>query len=159
MTMNYGYPGTFSRNPDDITQNRPAKGDIPFGAPLVLNPDSTFSKFGADNAAPDFVGIAARIVKQQTDYYSAGVSYKDKEPVDCIMRGSVTVQVTGGTPKAGSPVYLRIEENTDFPDSKVGDIVASADGSKTVKLDNAVFHSGKVDSNGVAEITVLTRKA
>jgi len=159
MTLDYGYPGTFSRNPDDIAQNRPAKGDIPFGAPCILNDDGTFSKFGATNTAADFVGVARRIVKQQSDYYSTEVVYKDAEPTDCHMRGSITVKITSGTPTAGSPVFIRVAKNAAFPDAEVGDFAASADGANTVQLDNAVFHSGKVDNNSVSEITVLTRKA
>jgi len=159
MTMNLGFPGSHSRSPDDIHQNRPASGVIPFGAPLILNNDGTFSQFGAANTADDFVGVALRVVKQQTDYYSNDVVYNDKDPCDGKMRGSVAVKITGGTPYAGSPVFIRIAENVASPDSAIGDFVASADGTNTIQLNNAVFHSGKVDSNGVSEITVLTRKA
>jgi len=159
MTLDFGYPGTYSRNPDCVIQNRPASGDIPFGAPLILNSDGTFSTFGEDNTANDFVGVACRIVKQQTDYFKEGVEYRNQEPTDAIMRGSVTVKITSGAPTAGSPVFVRVAENTASPDSKVGDFVAAADGTNTIQLSNAVFHTGKVDNNSVAEITVLTRKA
>jgi len=158
-SLDLGYPGTFSRNPDCVIQNRPTKGDTQFGAPVKLNSDSTFTAIGAGDTAAAFVGIAVRIVKQQTDYYSTQVVYKDKESMDVLTHGSVTVRVTSGAPTAGSPVFIRIAANPAFPDSKVGDIVAAADGANTIQLSNAVFHTGKVDANGVAEITVLTRKA
>lgn len=159
MSLNFGYPGSYSRNPDCVIRNEVAAGDIPFGAPVVLNADGSFSAFKAANTAEQFVGVSIREVKQQTDYYSDEVVYKDKEPVDCLMRGSAVVKITSGTPKANSAVYIRIAESDDFPGSKVGDFVAEADGAKTVQLTNAVFYNGKIDSNGVAEITVLSRKA
>jgi hypothetical protein len=115
--------------------------------------------FGPTNGAADFAGVAVRTVKQQTDFHSTLVKYKDMEPADFLTRGAIMVEITSGTPTAGSPVFIRIADNPAFPGSAAGDFVASDDGVNTVELDNAVFHSGKVDSNGVAEITVLTRKA
>jgi hypothetical protein len=159
MTMNYGYPGSFSRSPDNLTRNQVAKGDIPFGAPLILNADNTFSVFDPAKTAADFVGVAVREVKQQTGYFSTDVLYKDGQPADCLTRGSCTVKVTSGTPSANSPVFIRIAENAAFPGSAVGDFVAEADGANTLELTNTVFQSGKIDGNGVAEITVLTRQA
>lgn len=159
MSMNFGYPGSFSRNPDCIIRNQVSKGGIPFGAALILNGDNTFSVFGAANTAADFIGVSVREVKQQTDYFSTDIIYKDGQPTDALTRGSCTVKVTSGTPVANGPVFIRIAENAAFPDSAIGDFVGEADGANTIQLDNCVFRSGKIDGNGVSEITVLTRKA
>lgn len=49
-SLNYGYPGTVSRNGPHIITNRPLRTtnvtSANFGDPVVLNQDNTFSKFG-----------------------------------------------------------------------------------------------------------------
>lgn len=159
QTLDFGFPGSFSRNADCITINRRGVGEINFGAPVVMKGDNTVSAFGADNAATDFIGIAIREVKQQTNYLSNDVKYTDGDPTDVLTRGSAVVHITSGKPKANDPVHIRIAENAALPQSAIGDFVAEADGDMTVKLDNVVFTTGKVDTNGVAEVTILTRKA
>jgi len=157
--LDYGYPGTFSRNADCIIINRRGTGEISFGAPVVMNDDNTVTAFGDSNTAAEFIGVAVREVKQQTNYLSNNVKYIDGDPTDVITRGSVVVGISSGTPKANGPVYIRIAENASYPESKIGDFVAEADGSNTVELDNVVFTTGKKDGNNVAEVTVLSRKA
>lgn len=48
--LNFGFIGTRSRGQSDIIENRPFRstdtGAIPFGSPVVLNPDNTYSLWG-----------------------------------------------------------------------------------------------------------------
>lgn len=162
-TMNIGYPGSFSRNADCIIAARCVRTEddlaIRFGEPVILNADNTYSRFGADNTAADFVGIAVREVKQATDYYNPAGSYRPGEPCDVLMRGAVCVEVHNGTPSAGGKVYIRIAENAAYPNGIIGGIEAAADGANTIELANVRFTTGNIDGNNVAEITILTRNA
>lgn len=163
-TLNIGYPGSFSRNADCIIANRVIKetdtAGPAFGDPVILNSDNTYSKFGASNTPEQFVGVAVREVKQATDYIDQGnVVYRPGDPTDAILRGAVCVTVNNGTPTAGGTVYIRITANTSIPAGVVGGFEAVADGANTVALTNAVFTTGNMDSNHVAEITILSRKA
>jgi hypothetical protein len=48
-SLNYGYPGQRSRGLNDVIENRPVQSTdtnaITFGAPVVLNPNNTYSLF------------------------------------------------------------------------------------------------------------------
>ncbi len=158
-SLNLGYPGSFSRMSDCVISNRTAKDKIPFGAPVVLNDDNTYSLFATGNTADDFVGVAVREVKQQTDFYEVSGIYNKGEPTDVLLRGSVTVEIKNGTPKAQGIVYIRTALNSSYPNSEIGDFEAAADGINTVELKNVKFTTGQIDGNGVAEITILTRQA
>lgn len=163
-TLNIGYPGSFSRNADCIIASRVIKtadaAGPAFGDPVILNADNTYSKFGAAHTATQFAGVAVREVKQATDYMNQGdVVYRPGEQADAILRGAVCVKINNGVPAAGGTVYIRIAENGAIPAGVVGGFEAVADGSNTVALTNAVFTTGQIDSNNVAEITILTRKA
>lgn len=163
-TLNIGYPGSFSRNADCIIANRVIKktdaNGPAFGDPIILNSDNTYSKFGSGNTAAQFVGVAVREVRQATDYMNQGqLVYRPGEAADVIQRGAVCVKVNNGTPTAGGTVYIRVTVNESIPAGVVGGFEAVADSTNTVALTNAVFTTGNIDSNGVAEITILTRKA
>jgi hypothetical protein len=156
--LNLGYPGTISRQVDAIITNRPVSGDsVAFGDPVILNTDNTYSKFGASNVPADFAGIAIREVKQSTDYYPTTGSYSDGDPCDVISRGSVAVLCNVGTPTAGGKVYLRIVANEAIPAGVVGGFEAAADSTNTIELTNCKFTTGDLDTNKVAEISILTR--
>lgn len=156
--LNFGYPGNVSRSIDAIITNRPSKGDIPFGTPVVLNGDNTVSSFNESNTSEDFVGIAIREVKQAINYNTSASGYLDKERTDVIVRGSVCIEVNNGTSAAGGKVYIRIKENPALPKGFVGGFEAEPDGLNTVELKGVRFTSGRVDANKVAEITILDRK-
>lgn len=160
-TMSIGYPGSFARNPDCIiaarTVDPEADQPVSFGDPVVLSEQDTFSRFGADHTAADFVGIAIREVKQSTDYYNPDGSYLPGQTCDVLTRGSVCVVVHNGTPKAGGKVYIRTKANVSYPNGVVGGIEAAADDTNTVELSNVKFATGCMDGNNVAEITILTR--
>jgi hypothetical protein len=162
-TLQIGYPGSFSRNADCIIASRAIKATDSvgpaFGDPVILNTDNTYSKFGAGNTAVQFAGVAVREVKQSVDYYNPAGRYLPGEPADTILRGAVCIKINNGTPTAGGTVYIRIAANGAIPAGVVGGFEAVADGANTITLTNAVFSTGSIDSNNVAEITILTRKA
>jgi hypothetical protein len=163
-TLNIGYPGSFSRNADCIIANRVIKNTDAagpaFGDPVILNADNSYSKFGAAHTAAQFVGVAVREVKQATDYMNQGdVVYRPGEPADVLKRGDVCVKVNNGIPTAGGTLYIRIAANATIPAGVIGGFEAVADGANTIALTNAAFSTGNMDSNNVAEITILTRKA
>lgn len=157
--LGLGYPGSYSRMSDCVIANRIAKENIAFGSPVVLNEDNTYSPFGAENTSDNFVGIAVREVKQQTDIYNVNGIYNSGEPTDVLYRGSIVVEIKNGDPIAGKKVFVRIARNEEFPDSNIGDFEAKADGTNTIELSNVKFTTGQKDANGVAEVTVLTRQA
>jgi hypothetical protein len=157
--LNMGYPGTPSRSSDNVIVNRISEGKIVFGAAVALNPDNTVSAFGTDNTEDQFVGIARRVVKQQTDVWEPAGAYLDKEAADILTRGDIIVRFKNvGVPTAGGAVYIRVEENPLLPDAEIGDIEAEADGTNTLLLNNVRFTTGRTDETGVIEITVLTRR-
>lgn len=160
-SLNLGYPGNVSRSADAIITARVVSPDdaaaIPFGSPVVLNTDNTYSLFGASSTAATFAGVAVREVKQSTDYFSANGSYSPGQVCDVIERGSVTVVCNVGTPTAGGKVYVRITANGSIPAGVVGGFEAAADSTNTVEITNARWKTGKIDANNVAEITILTR--
>lgn len=167
IELNLGYPGTVSRSIDTIITARAVKSvieneeekepSILFGEPVILNSDNTYSRFGANGTAATFAGIAVREVKQATDYYSAAGSYLPGEIMDVIERGSVTVKCNVGTPTAGGKVYIRTAVNASVPNGVVGQFEAAADSTNTIEITNVRWKTGKVDSNKVAELTILTR--
>jgi hypothetical protein len=162
IIMNAGYPGNVSRSVDAIIHNREVKLadelSIEFGAPAVLNNDNTYSRFGAANVAVDFAGIAVREVKQTADYFTSEGEYLPGQPCDVIERGSVTVFCAEGTPLSGGKVYVVTVAGTYVA---VGDLVATATpagvGCTTIELTNCRWTTGVMDSDRVAEMTILSR--
>ena len=144
----YGYPGTVARMSDAVISAYPAKGgDIGFGDPVVLNADGTVSKFGSASTANQFIGVAVREVKQAKRDEEPAFYYKEGEPVDVLVRGSIAVSCPTGAPALRSAVHV-----------KDGAFTATATGA--VKLnDNVIFTKKDVDPDKVTEITVLTRNA
>ena len=56
-SMNYGFPGTFARTPDDVIMSRPVasdSADIAFGAPAILDAGNTYTAAGAALKASNF---------------------------------------------------------------------------------------------------------
>lgn len=153
--MPMGYPGSYARTPDCIIMNRIAKDEIAFGAPVVLNADNTYSAFAATNTAAQFGGVAVREVKQTTKYLDQNaVAYEAGAQCDVLERGNIIVRCGKGTPTAGGKVYIRKAANATYPDAKVGDFEAEADGNNTVELTNAYWTTGRIDADKVAELTI-----
>lgn len=161
ISMNYGFPGTYARTPDDIVTSRQLKDGsaaVPYGCALMANDDNTYSAVDANFTAEKFGGVALRIVKQAVAYDDQNeTAYHALDLVSSINRGGVVVKCNNGTPKAGSPVYVRIKENTSIQGGVVGGFEAAEDGANTVKLTNVQWTNGYIDANGVAEVTILTR--
>lgn len=161
ISMNYGFPGTYARTPDDIVTSRQLKegsASVPFGACLMANDDNTYSPVGEGFTAAKFGGVALRVVKQAISYaQQAETAYNTLDMVNALNRGAVVVNCNNGTPTAGGAVYVRIKENASVVGGVVGGFEAAADGENTVLLTNVQWTNGYVDANGVAEITILTR--
>jgi len=167
IELNLGYAGTVSRSVDTIitprvvksvvTDGAETKASILFGEPVILNTDNTYSRFGEDGTAAAFAGIAVREVKQATDYYAASGSYLPGELMDVLERGSMTVKCNIGTPTAGGKVYIRTVVNASVPLGVIGQFEAAADSTNTVEITNLRWKTGKIDSNKIAEVTILTR--
>lgn len=161
ISMNYGFPGTYARTPDDIITSRQLKSDsasVPYGCALMVNSDNTYSAVDSTFTAAKFGGVALRTVKQAISYDDQNeTAYNASEIVSALNRGGVVVKCNNGTPTAGGDVYVRIKANTAIANGVVGGFEAAADSANTVKLTNAQWTNGYVDANGVAEITILTR--
>ena len=110
-SMNLGFPGTYARTPDDVIMSRAVKEDskaIPFGAPVILNSDNTYSVGDATLTADNFAGVAVRIVQQAVQYLAQNSgAYQPTQPCSVIQRGNVMVTCNVGTPTAGGKVYVR----------------------------------------------------
>jgi len=157
--MQLGYPGSDSRSSDSVKVNRISAGDIPFGAAVALNPDNSVIAFGDGHTDVNFLGIAVRTVKQQTDVFEPAGGYKNGDPTDVMVRGSVIVAFKGkGTPTAGGSVYIRVTADPLLPIAAIGDIEAEADGTNTVQLENLRFTTGRTDASGTVEVSVLSRR-
>lgn len=159
-SMNYGYAGNYARTPDDIVASRQLKGDaaVPFGAPVVLNTDNTYSPVGASTTAAVIAGIALRIVKQAIAYENQNVSqYNPGEMMSVLERGAATVVCNVGTPTAGGKVYVRVAANEGIEEGVVGGFEAAADGTNTIEIPNMRWTTGYMDANRIAEVTILTR--
>lgn len=159
INLNLGFVGTPSRQDDNLIRNRINGGaaNILFGAPVILKSDNTIDNWAADSTADVFAGVAISNVKTlQTYGYTNNTSgyYAPQQATDVLERGSVPVFCKNGTPTAGGAVYIRtVASGTHL----VGDFEAVADAGNNVLIPNAKWTTGKIDSNGVAEITILTR--
>lgn len=174
LSMNFGYPGSYARTPDDIVMNKPVNGSsdaIPFGSAVILNSDNTYSLGGATLTADNFAGIAVREVKQGLTYSTYGVineqgAYQKKDPCDVLLRGNTVIKMGAGqtdhaAPTAGGQVYFRIAvDSTNAPNALVGDFEVASTVSQdatVVALPNVVFTTGEVDANGIVEVSIKTR--
>jgi hypothetical protein len=161
VSMNYGFPGTYARTPDDIVTSRQLMTDsdaVPFGACLMIGDGNTYKAVDSTFTAAKFGGVALRVVKQAISYAQQDeTAYNAGDMVNAINRGAVSVFCANGTPTAGGAVYVRIKENSAITDGKVGGFEAEADGANTILVPNLQWTNGYIDANGVAEITILTR--
>lgn len=150
-----GFPGTVSKHVDAIKDSYVNKSGaaVGFGVPVVL--DATKAgviPWASTSVAADLVGFTIRTVKHEQTYGGNDPAYLASEETDVMLRGSMAVLVTTGTPTKGGKVYLR---------KATGAIVCAAEGSggaDTIQLANVIFsHNGK-DANNCTEITILTRQ-
>lgn len=177
-SLNLGFTGKISRNSPNTVGARMVKSivtagaetlsAIPFGKFAVLNTDNTVSLFGQSGSGvsaatlANLAGVAVGEVKQMTTYgsVSAAGQFEPGEAADILQYGSCTVSLptAGGTPVAGETVYLVTAAGTAL---KVGEIATtaavSADSATAIALTGVKFTTGKVDANGVCEITLTVR--
>lgn len=156
--LNLGVVGGLTRQIDNLIIALPNVGSaaIAFGAPVVRATDGC-ELWKSNSAYADFLGIALRIVKTNETYAQNDAEYVEGDTVDILTRGGVAVECVKDTtatasPAPGGAVYIR---------KATGVFVAAAEGAAgadTIQLTNAVWASG-LDANGLAEITLLTRKA
>lgn len=163
--MNFGYAGSISRTPDDITETRPvysASANIPFGLAVQQRTDDTYTAVDSGLTAANFAGVAVARVKQNNVYTHFGTIgdteagfYAAEEACDVLKRGVVCVKVVdAGTPTTGGAVFVRKVLNGSFPNEKLGDFRTQADSTNTVALTQAqvCWYSNRKDANGIAEL-------
>ena len=154
-TLQHGYAGSYSRQPDTIIDTHPAAGAIAFGAGVVYGTGGAVRTAATGDTAAAFVGVAVREVKSALNYLDQNKgSYAQYVAVPVIKRGCVNVICTNGTPALDGDVYLRITANASKPNCPVGGFEAAADSTNSVKLTNVKW-KGAADVNGVAEIRIL----
>lgn len=145
--MNFGYPGSVTRNPDTIITPYPCDGeDIQFGDPVMLNSDGTVSRVDSTTAAANIIGFAVRTAKQAYDD-EGDAYYREGDAVDVLIRGNINVKVITGAPTLRGPVQVSTTDGT---------VVAGAS-SGALDIPNAVFSTGRKDANDVAEVSLLSR--
>jgi hypothetical protein len=156
-TLNNGYAGNYARTPDVIIETRPLGGsaNVKFGSVLMNGTGGTVVPATASFTAATFAGIASSEVKSSLNYIdpNGGGEYRPKEPVAVFQRGSINAICKAGVPALGGAVYVRIAAGTNL---EIGDLTAVLEANKTVLLANAQW-GGSADSNGVAELVLLTR--
>ena len=157
--FNRGWGGSVSRSKDDVivSLKNTDTNPIAFGAPVFLRAASNgVINFSAGvTAAEQFVGFAVRIPDKTPDTYPGGQNwnsdtgvYASGDPVDVLVRGSITVPVSTSAAKVGDKVYIRLSD---------GKLVAAAgESGTTLELPN-VHIRGSRDSSGYCEVTVTKR--
>ena len=95
-TMNFGYAGSYARQPDMIINTQPNVGAvaIPFGSVLIQGTGGV--QIPTATAAPtatNFVGIASRQVQSQVHFLEQDqhAEYQPKAPVSVFQRGRINV--------------------------------------------------------------------
>jgi hypothetical protein len=178
-SLNLGYPGNASRLGERVIAARqvlPATPNpIKFGDPVVIVADSlggTYQSVADFIATPGtftavrFAGVAVRNVKTMLQFVAWGnvqsAQFGNFTPgamAEVLERGSITVKINNGQPVSQNPVYIRTVFNGAIPAGVVGGFEAVADGTNSVVIPNVVFRTGVLDSNGVAEVTLMQRVA
>ncbi len=158
-TMLLGVPGSLTRQSDNHINAYVNDGDtaIKFGAPVARS-GGKVKAWASTNDATDFIGIAVRIVKTNETYGQNDAKFKKGDTADVLVRGGIAVEcvkdaTATSNPSAGGKVYIR---------KATGVFVAASEGTEganTIEVPNAVWASSRRDANGVAEITLLERKA
>ena len=161
ISLNYGYPGTYARTPDDIVASRlqnPESNAVPFGAAVAIKADNSYGEVAETTTAGEVAGIALRIVKQAISYDDQNeTKYNPGEYMSVLERGAAVVTCNVGTPKANGKVYVRVKKNDSVVNGVVGGFEAQADSTNTIEIPNMRWTNGTMDANRVCEVTILTR--
>jgi hypothetical protein len=180
---NAGFPGTVSRNGDELIVNRPllSTDSVPaqYGGAAILNPGSSVGGYwssipaavtaGVSNAnlLVYLAGIFTRNFKVDTTYPLFGQSginqsqYLQGQLADVLERGVITVQLAVYTTActAGGQVFIRTVLNGAIPAGVIGGFETAADGGNTIAVPTSqwAFKTGFVDPNGRTEIVIKNR--
>ena len=150
-SFTHGWPGTVSRSTDAVitAQANRHTGDLGFGVPVVMDSGKTgVVPFGSDSAAADLVGFTVRSASKTPDTYGSNEGrIHPGEIAEVLVRGSMTVEVSAGTPQPGGKVYVV---------KATGAVSASANAENNVELTNVRFRSVR-DAARRAEIVILER--
>jgi hypothetical protein len=151
-----GWPGAVSRSIDNviIAMKNGTSGHIPFGVPVFfyLGDVACCKSFDSQNAASfsadGFLGFTVRSgIKTPEEYGSNEAVFTLKDPVEILVRGSMTVFFEDGA-DPGSKVYIRKSD---------GVLVTEAGTSgSTLELPNVRVRTAS-DDGGFAEIVILKR--
>jgi hypothetical protein len=144
--------------------------NVAFGEPVLVNSNNSYSSVaqfiagGGTFTAALALGIAASNVHTNIVYPVQGGSnatsgfYIPGQVCDALVIGTMNVQINNGTPTgANGIVYVRIAANVAIPAGVIGGFEAVADGANTIALTNVKFKNGTVESDGTAQVTILTR--
>ena len=153
-----GWAGAVSRSKDDVivSLKNIDPEPIAFGAPVFLGTNNGVVNFeGGVSTSNKFVGFAVRVPDKTPDAYPSGQDvidpegeYAPGEPVDVLVRGSVSVPVRTSSAKMGDKLYVRVAD---------GMLVSAAgESGTTVELPNVTVR-GTRDSHGYCEVTVTKR--
>lgn len=155
LNLDYGYAGAVSRTADLVVATYVVKGGpIYFGAPVVLNDDGTVSAVSEEKTSP-VIGLAVRRVMQPKANYENGWFFEDGDALDVLLRGAMTAAVKPGTRmKPLSPAYVEIS---------TGLLLGNPDDGESAQdvcpLPGAIFPTGRVDGNSMAEVLITARSA
>jgi len=151
--LDYGYAGSVSRSADLVVATYCAKGGpISFGSPVVLNDDGTVSAVPDGNGNP-IIGLAVRRVMQPKSNLETGWFFENGDALDVLLRGAMTVPVKpGAVMKPLSKAYVEAESGALITDPE------DAEGG-VCEFPNAIFPTGLMDGNGMAELLLTARSA
>lgn len=158
-SLNYGYPGSYAIQPDQLTVTRVScdANEIPFGT-VVIYDDTNVTAVKQPTATftmDKFAGVAARIVKQPESYTDQNTTgYQQFDAVTVFQRGIIAVDCVYGTPKLNGDVYFIYSAGGTA--AKVG-FAAQDDAGHAVKLEGVKF-VGDADANGITAINLLTKQ-
>ncbi len=159
--LNCGYAGTPSRMSDCViapyAYAAANTGNIAYGEPVAYDAaNNGVRKLTSTDTAAAIVGFAVRKIGQPKSDDNEGWYYAPGEVVDVLLRGSMSVSVLSGTYTARGQVYAC---NGKYAARAAGSITGTNDttNNDTLAVPGAVFTTGYVDDNGVAEITLTSR--
>lgn len=147
-----GFAGSISRSLDDVVISMANKSGetLGFGVPVALNPagNGVVPFDGNTHTAENFLGVTVRNPSKTPDTYGSKVgSYAANELADVLVRGHITVKMTGASSaKAGAAVAV----------NKSTGAFTVGSGDTVVQLTSAHL-ARPVDDYGMAEIVLNVR--
>ena len=147
-----GFAGSISRSLDDVVISMANKSGAPlaFGVPVALNANGNgvVPFDGSTHTSADFLGVTVRLPSKTPDTYGSKLAnYDANEMVDVLVRGHISVKMTGASSaKAGAAVAV----------NKSTGAFTVGSGDTVVQLSSAHL-ARPVDDYGMAEIVLNVR--